>query len=391
MAQETRPERPHEPSSSLVSPARIEALEASLSALQDELAVLRALVIPPAADVDPGADDVAAARSADGVLEPLDRLVSTPEASSVVFEDYRPTRRALLGRAGMVAAGTAAGLVAVGASSTPAAALPGSPTVSPNPAWARYSGGAAGPGFLFEAGTEISAGENPFEKAALAGAATGGASFLPTTGIFGYSSVAGGTGVEARAESGDGAALVARSLAGPTLRLRSGASAPSVMPPHSGTWQVGDVLRTADAHIWYCKLAGVAAASRWSRLSEVGLTIRPTPYRAYDSRLVDGPFTFGTTRLVSLVVAAGTIPAGSVGVLLNVTATNTISGGYVQVYSGSLATAPETSNLNWYTDGQTVANSVTSAVSGDRKVKVTTGGPPNSGTDVIIDVFGFYA
>lgn len=413
MSQENRPESPFEPLAppEALTPtdtlARIEALEASLAAMAAELATLRAKVAIPAEQAGPSV--AAAARPAEGLVASTVRSPVTHPGITRVSGDHVPaaaeadggsapgpeglrsTRRALIGRAGMMAAGTAAGLVVVGAGATPAAALPGSPTVNANPAWTRYSGATTGPAFLFEAGTETSAGpDNPADKAALAGYATGGASFVPTTGVFGYSSVAGGVGVEARAGSGDGAALVAQSLAGPTLRLRAGGSAPAVMPPTSGTWETGDVVRTGD-QLWYCKSGGTGAASRWSRLSEVGLTIRSTPYRAYDSRQGDGPFTSGTTRVLPLVVVAGTVPAGSAGALLNVTVTETLGGGYLQVYSASLGAPPATSNLNWYANGQTVANSVTTAVSVDRKLKVTAGGPTGSAAHVVIDVFGFYA
>lgn len=397
MSQETRPESPFEP---LASPealtptdtlARIEALEASLVAMAAELAALRASAANTTSSaVAPTAGHVAVTRRPVDAAPAPASAAPGDGATCTGPTELRSTRRALIGRAGLVAAGSAAGLVVVGASASPAAALPGSPTVNANPTWTRYSGATAGPAFLFEAGTETTAGVNPGEKAALAGYATGGASFVPTTGVVGYSSVAGGIGVEARADSGDGAALAAQSLAGPTLRLRAGGSAPAVMPPTSGTWETGDVLRASD-QLWYCKSGGVGAASRWSRLSGVGLTIRPSPYRAYDSRLGDGRFTAGTTRLLPLVVSAGTIPAGSVGALLNVTVTETVGQGYLQVYSGSLGDPPTTSNLNWYADGQTVANGVTTAVSNDRKLKVTIGGPVGSATEVVIDVFGFYA
>ncbi len=433
MSQETRPAPPPEPLTSAESPApadalaRIEVLEVSLAALAAELAALRASVamsVAPDGSSVPGSAAAGSwaagswaagsSRQAGGGAELTEGPpVANVGAAGVVRdrgpapvdsdggslagpEGPRSTRRALIGRAGMVAAGTAAGLVVVGAAATPAAALPGSPTVNADPKWTRYSGATAGPAFLFEAGTETAAGANPGEKAALAGSATGGASFLPTTGVLGYSSVAGGIGVEARADSGDGAALVARSLAGPTLRLRAGGEAPAVMPPISGTWETGDVLRTG-SQLWYCKSGGTGAASRWSRLSEVGLTIRSTPYRAYDSRPGDwpggrdGPFVSGTTRVLPLVVPAGTIPAGSTGALLNVTVAETVGSGYLQVYSASLTSPPATSNLNWYANGQTVANSVTTAVSSDRKVQVTVGCPVGAATEVVIDVFGFYA
>jgi hypothetical protein len=353
---------------------RLAVLEETVAVLREELASLRALVaaneVPPV------------------VTAPGERVVpaGSRPGSAVSDPPGRTTRRALLGAAGALGAGTAAGLLAGGAAATPVAALPGGPTVAGSPGWARYTGAGPGPGFLFEAGTGTTELDNPAEKAALAGCATGGAGFAPTTGVYGYSAGAGGIGVMAVAAAADGVGLVAQSGGGAALRVASGMGAPTVVPPATQQiWVAGDLLRSADGHLWYCTDGGQGSASRWSRLSGTGFELLAVPARAYDSRLEDGPFSGDETRIISLAAA---IPARANGVLLNLTVADTVGFGYLQVYSAAVASPPATSNLNWFARGQILANAAVSAVDGSRQIKLTTQGDSAS---VIVDVFGYYA
>jgi len=347
---------------------RLVVLEETVASLREELAALRALVaaggpLPGSTGPDPG-----------------------QEAAGIGPGSGRTTRRALLGAAGALGAGTAAGLLAGGAGAVPAAALPSGPTVAGSPGWARYTGAGPGPGFLFEAGSGTSATENPVEKAALAGCATGGAGFAPTTGVYGYSAGAGGIGVMAVAAAADGVGLVAQSGGGAALRIASGEAAPTAVPPATQQiWAAGDLLRSADGHLWYCTVGGQGAASRWSRLSGTGFELLPVPVRAYDSRLADGPFSGDETRVVSLAAA---VPARATGALVNLTVADTVGVGYLQLYSAAVASPPATSNLNWFGRGQILANAAVSALDGARQVKLTTQGDSAS---VIVDVFGYYA
>ncbi|MFJ9941448.1 PKD domain-containing protein [Streptomyces erythrochromogenes] len=80
------------------------------------------------------------------------------------------------------------------------------------------------------------------------------------------------------------------------------------------------------------------------------------------------------------------IPAGATAVALNVTVTNPKQAGHLTVYPSGQA-APSTSSLN-FTPGQTVANSVIVPVGPDGKINVRNGAW--AGTDVIVDVVGYY-
>lgn len=352
--------------------ARITALEAELSALRAELARpvthVRSDAAAPAASEGPAAGD--------GVAE----SPAGPRSS-------RSSRRTLLGAAGAAALGAAAGMTATSApagANDPNDLTFGVRKTSGGQTQADYTGAATGAAFLFQGGNRYSADQSSV-GVALAGWATSGSAFNPRYGVYGYSETTSGAGVLAGAVGPDVAALDAVSLHGATMRLTAGLAAPSSVPPPTGTWFVGDVLRTSDAELWYCRQGGTGPASVWSRLSGGGLNLLPTPQRAFDSRPGAGPFEGDETRTIGLVGAG--VPTGASGALLNVTATDTTGAGYVQVYSAALTSPPATSNLNWYASGQIVANNATSAVDATGQVKVTTQGGIAA---IIIDVFGWY-
>ncbi|MER6201966.1 PKD domain-containing protein [Streptomyces sp. NPDC001586] len=96
---------------------------------------------------------------------------------------------------------------------------------------------------------------------------------------------------------------------------------------------------------------------------------------------VAGQGTFG----VQITGRSG-IPAGATAVALNVTVTNPKQEGHLTVFPSGQA-APSTSSLN-FTAGQTVANSVIVPVGADGKINVRNGAW--AGTDVIVDVVGYY-
>ena len=75
--------------------------------------------------------------------------------------------------------------------------------------------------------------------------------------------------------------------------------------------------------------------------------------------------------------------AGVKAVVLNVTVTKPVSGGYLTVFESGTS-RPVTSNLN-FAKGQTVANQVIARVGSDGKVSVYA----YRGTEVIFDVVGW--
>ncbi|MCX5301448.1 hypothetical protein OG898_34135 [Streptomyces sp. NBC_00193] len=115
-----------------------------------------------------------------------------------------------------------------------------------------------------------------------------------------------------------------------------------------------------------------------------------TPERFVDTRIglgtrkgqVEGFKGFGTA-----ISGVRSVPAGATAVALNVTVTNPKDDGHLTVYPGGTK-APTASNLN-FRGGQTVANSVIVPIGADGKISIRNGGW--KGTDVIVDVVGFYS
>jgi hypothetical protein len=108
------------------------------------------------------------------------------------------------------------------------------------------------------------------------------------------------------------------------------------------------------------------------------------PNRFLDTRQTGGTLRADGTLSLGIIGKQG-IPADAVGVVMNVTATNTTEAGFLTVYPTGAA-RPTTSNLNFVPD-QSVPNLVMS--------KLGTGGAVSvynfaGDTDVIADVVGWY-
>ena len=134
-----------------------------------------------------------------------------------------------------------------------------------------------------------------------------------------------------------------------------------------------------------------ALSGQLSRTSETQLLA--TPFRAYDTRFGGlTKFAPATTRTIDL--SASGIPLGARAAIVTVTVTQADNAGFLTVYSASLATAPNTSNVN-FTAGEDIANNITVATDGANKIKITSGaagtqpGAVGSNEDVVVDVVGF--
>ncbi|WP_203714722.1 right-handed parallel beta-helix repeat-containing protein [Asanoa siamensis] len=107
-----------------------------------------------------------------------------------------------------------------------------------------------------------------------------------------------------------------------------------------------------------------------------------TPQRVLDTRPALGPVGQNAEIEFALPAAA----AGASAVVLNVTATEPSTSGYLKVYPAGGEAEPTASNLN-YAAGQTIANLVTVKVV-NGKVRVRNGG--RGTTHVIADLAGYY-
>ena len=119
-----------------------------------------------------------------------------------------------------------------------------------------------------------------------------------------------------------------------------------------------------------------------------------TPVRVFDSR--SAPAALGGGKLASgnavgVPVSIGTLNGSNVSVaFVNCTITDTEGSGYLTItpsdLTGQLPPA-QTSNINWSTSGQTLANLVLTAVGGENTISVRCGG--NGRTHFIIDLQGY--
>ncbi|WP_329382575.1 PKD domain-containing protein [Streptomyces sp. NBC_01351] len=110
-----------------------------------------------------------------------------------------------------------------------------------------------------------------------------------------------------------------------------------------------------------------------------GLFTPVVPQRLGDTR-VTGKLGAGTTTTV------GGVPAGALGAVVNLTATESTGAGYLTAY-GFGATRPDASSLNTL-PGLTIPNHVTTPV-GDGKINVYNG-PWGGSTHVITDLLGYF-
>lgn len=118
------------------------------------------------------------------------------------------------------------------------------------------------------------------------------------------------------------------------------------------------------------------------------------PVRAYDSR--NDAVPLGGAKLETGESVAVTIPVGqdaggfAVAVFVNCTVVDTEGFGYLVVRGSDLSgerPLPRTSNVNWSTSGQTLANLALVTMGGENAIEVHAGG--NGRTHVIVDVQGY--
>jgi uncharacterized protein (DUF1501 family) len=119
-----------------------------------------------------------------------------------------------------------------------------------------------------------------------------------------------------------------------------------------------------------------------AKASSDGLFVPVSPYRVLDTR--SGPVREAGSVLTLPVASSGTPASGARAIVLNVTATDTASWGYVSVFPEG--DPPNASSLNIDGPGQTVANHVVCPVGSDGAVRLFTYGV----THLVADVTGWF-
>jgi hypothetical protein len=161
-------------------------------------------------------------------------------------------------------------------------------------------------------------------------------------------------------------------------------------PPTDQTYK-GDMVLDADGVLWLCVADG--APGTWIRVSHGGTRLLPSPQRAYSSSDVGNgsKMNQGETRTIAIGGAVSGVPAIALGVVVNITVHDTVSGGYATVYPAG-ASRPATSTINWSTTGQSIANGATIGLGTNGGISIFTdaGVPAGSpATHIIVDVTGY--
>lgn len=130
--------------------------------------------------------------------------------------------------------------------------------------------------------------------------------------------------------------------------------------------------------------AGLAFAPADASAAAAGALELIIPFRLQDSR-INEPDKYDTSARDSLAVDG---LAGKSGVILNVTVTETEGAGFFRI-GEEFEDPPATSNINWYTDGQTLANMAIVSTPSGTGISVQGGGAGRA--HLIIDVVGYIA
>jgi hypothetical protein len=142
------------------------------------------------------------------------------------------------------------------------------------------------------------------------------------------------------------------------------------------------------------RVAAVRPATSPTATAPGPLVVLLEPVRAYDSRTDTAEL--GGAKLRSGESVIVTVPVfqedgGFVSaVFLNCTITETEGSGYLVLRGSDLSgerPLPPTSNVNWSTSGQTLANLALCTVGGENGIEVHAGG--NGRTHLIVDVQGY--
>ncbi len=105
--------------------------------------------------------------------------------------------------------------------------------------------------------------------------------------------------------------------------------------------------------------------------------------RVFDTRTAGGPIRDGQSRTVDVAAA---VPAGARAVAYTLTEFDTVGSGHLTVGLPGQPT-PATSTINWFADGQRLANSTVAAVDGQRALQVAAGG---RAAGFALDVLGYF-
>ena len=371
---------------------RIAALEAEVDQLRSELLELRHSLtgqrIAPTT-----APTTAPATTTPATAPTAATAASAPTAPATVAPAPPvPTRRTMLRHAAVAAAGAAGAAATVAATASPAAAnnldpiKAGDLTTATAKTELRYTSASGLQSHILA----VQDGTLDLSFVLVPSAILGMALGRVPNGVYGATYVANGAGVVATGDHAQSRGIIAR---GDKAVLSMAAEG---VPPQQrnsiGGFVPGDMVFDSAYTLWLCVgQGGTGAAATWRRLTSpdtIGsLTLNASPIRAYDSRTTGGRISADQFRDIQLKTGGG-VPDGANGALLNITATETSTAGFLQAYKPGAA-VPAASNINWDHANSNVANNATVLLDASEQCRIRCGGT-NASTQFIVDVLGWY-
>jgi len=93
---------------------------------------------------------------------------------------------------------------------------------------------------------------------------------------------------------------------------------------------------------------------------------------------------------ITTVDLAPDIPLGARAALVNLTATQTVDGGFVTAFPGTQVAPPTTSSLNWTSSNIDIANAAVVQLENGTTIKLAVGGGTTAAAHLICDVLGYF-
>lgn len=202
-----------------------------------------------------------------------------------------------------------------------------------------------------------------------------------------------GAGVRGRALNASGVGMQADGGRAQLLLV----PADTAGPPRAGNHVVGEVFVDSAGEHYIC--AGAGTPGLWRKVAtgapgfsahSGSINFLASPVRIWDSR---GGAPLAARTSVDLQIAGVKdrvsgigVPMGAVGVMGNVTVTQTVApGGFLALYPQG-SPAPATSNINWFGANQNLSTAAIVGLSASGKITILNGPKP---THVIFDVAAF--
>lgn len=206
------------------------------------------------------------------------------------------------------------------------------------------------------------------------------------------------------------AAPVALALASNGAHIRFLQLEDAVAGPSEGLHTAGELYVDAAGALWFTvPVPAVAPATEPGvRFVQLGgpttagaFHALPVAKRVFDSRLGTGAAKINEDATVAIDVtkdidaAASGFPVGASLALVNLTVTQTEGAGFVTLFAtGTPLAEVKTSNINWFSDGTSIANNSGVPVSAAGSITARVGGNATDGvsvrTHVVVDLVGYY-